>query len=70
MKIDPDYDIVGAREQPDSRVAILLKKGDVYTTAIINHCDLDPLINNGVLLDVEGDPFNIAFIKLRRRACE
>lgn len=65
MIIDPDFDIVGACEQPDSRVAILLKKGDVYTTAIINHCDLDPLINNGVLLDTGNYPWNVAFAKIR-----
>ena len=64
MIIDPDYDIVGARDLPDCKVSLLLQKGTDFKTAIIDRIDLDEMISKGVLLDVEGDPFNTAFIKV------
>jgi hypothetical protein len=64
MKIDPDYTPIGSHSLPDEMAVLLLQKGMDFKSAIINRIDLDEMISDGVLLDVDGDPFNIAYVKI------
>jgi len=70
LTIESGYILVGythREELGSGKILVLLKRHKVYLTSPISEIDLAPMINKGILVDVDG-AFSTPYIKISGRS--
>ena len=66
MIVESGYILVGCAHREElepGKILVLLKRRKAYLTSPISEIDLAPMINKGIIVDVDG-AFSTPFIKI------